>query len=205
MLSPVAKGKALKGRAGEKLKEMDHNDLGKSGFWIAQLFVVIATIIGVYLAAHAGLRQAIIFDSLTSQESSYYLRKSLHDELADNVATLRAYNDEVLSRSPPQSELENNRPVLSHYVWETMRFSPHTLEVPSVFLTGARRFQQQADGIIHKAEQRVYGAGHASRQLEQLLDRVEDQLLPGLRRNYEALAGELAAQGIDVTVLKGME
>ena len=67
---------------------MDHNDLGKSGFWISQMFVVAATIIGVYLAAHTGLQQAIAFDRLTSQESNYYLRKSLHDELADNVAVL---------------------------------------------------------------------------------------------------------------------
>lgn len=205
MLSPIAKSKALKGRAGEKLKEMDHGDLGKSGFWIAQVFVVSATIIGVYLAAHAGLKQAIIFDSLTSQESSYYLRQSLHDELADNVATLRAYNEETLSRNPPRSELVNNRPVLSRFVWETMRYSPHTLEVPSVFLTGARRFQHQADEIIRKAEERVYGASHAAKQLGALLDQTEQQLLPRLQRNYEAMARDLAAQDIDVTVLKEME
>ncbi|WP_372972331.1 hypothetical protein [Marinobacter sp.] len=205
MQSPVARTKAIKERAGEKLKDMDHDDLGKSGFWIAQLFVVIATVIGVYLAAHAGLKQAIIFDSLASQESSYYLRKSLHDELLDNVATLRAYASDTLSRNPPQSELVNNRPVLSRYVWDTMRYSPHTLEVPSGFLTGARRFGHEADAIIRKAEGRVYGAAFAATQMNQLLDRVEERLLPGLRKNYQSLARELAEQGIDVTVLKETE
>lgn len=202
MASPIAKGKQIGNRAGEKLKDMDHNDLGKSGFWIAQLFVVAATIIGVYLAAHAGLKQAIVFDSLTSQESSYYLRKSLHDELSDNVAALRAYSDDVLSRSPPQSELENNRPVLSRFVWETMRYSPNTFEIPSPFLTGARRFHLKADEIVRKAERRVYGAGYASEQLTALLDDAERGLLPSLRENYEALATDLATQGVDVTVLK---
>ena len=205
MASPIAKGKQIGGRAGEKIKDMDHNDLGKSGFWIAQMFVVAATIIGVYLAAHAGLKQAIIFDSLTSQESSYYLRKSLHDELADNVAALRAYNDDTLSRSPPQSELENNRPVLSRFVWDTMRYSPNTFEIPSPFLTGARRFHLKADEIVRKAEGRVYGAGFASKQLAALLDDVEANLLPNLRENHEALAADLAARGIDVTVLKETE
>ncbi|WP_328187039.1 hypothetical protein [Marinobacter sp. OP 3.4] len=205
MASPIAKGKQIGGRAGEKLKDMDHNDLVKSGFWISQMFVVAATIIGVYLAAHAGLKQAIIFDSLTSQESSYYLRKSLHDELSDNVAALRAYNDDTLSRSPPQSELENNRPVLSRFVWDTMRYSPNTFEIPSPFLTGARRFHLKADEIVRKAEGRVYGAGFASKQLTALLDDVEANLLPNLRANHEALAADLAAQGIDVTVLKETE
>ncbi|MFL1404258.1 hypothetical protein ACJO2E_02805 [Marinobacter sp. M1N3S26] len=205
MASPIAKGKQIGGRAGEKLKDMDHHDLVKSGFWISQMFVVAATIIGVYLAAHAGLKQAIIFDSLTSQESSYYLRKSLHDELADNVAALHAYNDDTLSRSPPQSELENNRPVLSRFVWDTMRYSPNTFEIPSPFLTGARRFHLKADEIVRKAEGRVYGAGYASQQLTALLDDVEANLLPNLRDNHEALAADLAAQGIDVTVLKETE
>lgn len=202
MASPIVKGKQIGSRAGEKLKDMDHNDLGKSGFWIAQMFVVAATIVGVYLAAHAGLKQAIIFDSLTSQESSYYLRKSLHDELADNLAALRLYNDETLSRSPPQPELENNRPVLSRFVWDTMRYSPNTFEIPSPFLTGARRFHLKADDIVRKAEGRVYSSHYASQQLSALLENVENNLLPELQANYEALAAELATHGIDVAVLK---
>lgn len=205
MPSPIAKGKEIKGRAGEKLRDLDHGDLGKSGFWIAQFFMVVATIIGVYLAAHAGLEQAIVFDRLTSQESNYYLRKSLHDEVADNVSVLRTYANDTLSRSLPQSELVNSRPVLSRYVWETMRYSPHTLEVPSTFLSGARRFMRDADGIISKAEGRVYSTTYAATQMNEVLDRVEAQLLPGLRQNYENLADELAEQGINVTVLKEME
>lgn len=205
MPSPIAKGREIKGRAGEKLRDMDHHDLAKSGFWISQMFVVAATIVGVYLAAHAGLEQAILFDRLVSQESNYYLRKSLHDEVADNVTVLRTYANETLSRNLPQSELVNSRPVLSRYVWETMRFSPHTLEVPSIFLSGARRFMRDADAIISRAEGRVYSSTYAATQLTELLDQVEAELLPGLRQNYENLASELAEQGINVTVLKETE
>ena len=205
MPSPLAKGSEIKGRAGQKLRDMDHNDLGKSGFWISQIFVVVATIIGVYLAAHAGLEQAIAFDRLTSQESSYYLRKSLHEELEDNVSILRAYTDEVLARRLWPEELVKNRPVLSRFVWETMRYSPQTLEVPSIYLTGARQFYSKADTIIRKVEGGVYGATYAAEQMNEVLDQVEGRLIPGLRQNYEQLAIELADKGIEVTTLRETE
>lgn len=203
--SPDTGEKPLPRRAVKKIREMDHRDLGSSGFWISQLFVVAATIIGVYLAAHAGLEQAIAFDRLNSQESNYYLRKSLHDEVADNVSILRTYANETLPGNLMQAELKDSRPVMSRYVWETMRYSPHTLEVPSVFLTEARRFVREADAIIHKAERRVIAASYAAQQMNQLLDRVESGLLPGLRQNYEDLAFQLAEQGIEVTTLKERE
>lgn len=204
MASPTARGKLIGNRAGEKLKDMDHNDLGKSGFWISQMFVVAATIIGVYLAAHTGLQQAIAFDRLTSQESNYYLRKSLHDELADNVAVLRIYANETLSPKLWPEELKNSRPILSQYVWETMRYSPQTLEVPSVFLTGSRRFMREAEAIIRNVEGQVYGTSYAKTQMNELLDEVEAELLPGLRQNYESLADDLAEKGLIVKASKEM-
>lgn len=205
MASPTARGKLIGNRAGEKLKDMDHNDLGKSGFWISQMFVVAATIIGVYLAAHTGLEQAIAFDRLVSQETNYYLRKSLHDELEDNVSILRTYANNSLSPRLTQSQLVNSRPVLSSYIWDTMRYSPQTLEVPSEFLTGARRFMREADAIIRKAEGQVYSTKHASGLMNQLLDDVEADLLPGLRQNYESLADDLAEKGLIVKASKEME
>lgn len=66
-------------------KKMDHRDLIRSSFWVGQIFMLIATVMGVFLAAQSGLEQALTFDSITRMESNYYLRKSLQDELTDNA------------------------------------------------------------------------------------------------------------------------
>ena len=112
----------------QKIRELDHGDLQKSGFWVSQVFVVLATIIGVYLAANAGLEQAIRFDNIKAQEQNYHLRASLHDELQDNASVLRRYVEEVLRRNP--HDLKPQHPALSEFVWETMRYSPATFETP---------------------------------------------------------------------------
>ena len=36
-------------------KQVDNEDLVKSSFWISQIFMTIATVAGVYLAAQEGL------------------------------------------------------------------------------------------------------------------------------------------------------
>jgi hypothetical protein len=198
----IAKGTAIRLNATKRLREMDHGDLVKSGFWVSQFFVVLATIIGVYLAANAGLRQALIFDSVTKQESNFYLRKSVYDELADNVLVLRAYADDVLARNPPQSEMLSQRPMMSRFVWEAMRYSNTTLETPSPFLTGSRRFYLQVDDIIDKAESRTWSASHAAEQLTKLLDDTEQRLLPQLKASYENLGEQLTDYGVNLDILK---
>ncbi|MCC5858839.1 MAG: hypothetical protein JJT90_11830 [Ectothiorhodospiraceae bacterium] len=201
----IQKNKEAAIKAGEKLKSMDHRDLGNSGFWISQLFVVVATIIGVYLAAHAGLKQAIVFDELTTRERNYHLRASLHDELRDNVHVLRNYVEESLSQNLSRTMLQNQRPAISQFIWETMRYSPRTLETPSVFLTEGRRFYARAEDIIRKAENGVYGAQHAAGLLDDLLNQMEEELLPRLHDNYTALGEELRRQGVNLETRKERE
>ncbi|MAK91028.1 MAG: hypothetical protein CMI13_07325, partial [Oleibacter sp.] len=114
-IKSAAAGIAIK----EKLANADHSDLKTSSFWISQIFMIIATVAGVYLAAQAGLQQAIEFDNLTSTESNYYLRQSLYDEVDANVSLLRTYNKEFFSRPLQKNELEKNTPALRRFVWES--------------------------------------------------------------------------------------
>ncbi|GAA3965079.1 hypothetical protein [Allohahella marinimesophila] len=184
----------------QKIKQLDHGDLQKSGFWVSQVFVVLATIIGVYLAANAGLEQAIRFDSIIAKEHNYYLRASLHDELQDNARELRGYVKDVLGRNP--ANLKDQHPALSQFVWETMRFSPATLETPSLFLTEGRRFYADTASIIEKVENHFYGATYAAKLLTELLDRMEQDTLPKLKANYQALGESLKADGVQIELLK---
>lgn len=183
----------------EKMTEVDHRELRSSGFWVGHVLMILATIFGVYLAASAGLKQAIIFNEINDTQSNYFLRLSLHDELAENVALLRVYHDEYLSKNISNRALKRNNPHIDRYVWETMRFSPFTLETPSYFLSEVRRFYRHVDDIIEKTEQQTYAAHYASPLLLAQLDHMEHTVLMELANNAHQLAKELAEFGISTT------
>jgi len=114
------------------LKAVDNKELKKSGFWLNQVFMVFSTVFGVYLAAQSGLEQALKFNEYNQMENNYYLRTSLHDEVQDNLNTVVIYA-ELLSKNLSTTEMEFNKPSLEKYVWQTMQYSPTTLETRVYF------------------------------------------------------------------------
>ena len=160
--------------------------------------MLVATVLGVSLAAQVGLRQAIIFDDIASKESNYYLRQSLYQEVSDNVALLRTYNDEYLGRNVPKQTLLANHPKINYYVWETMKFSPFTLETPSHFLSESRAFYDLAEDLIAKREAGILGASFVKKLMNDKLDHVEKNVLPLIKANTDKLASELADYDVPV-------
>lgn len=73
--------------------KLDNTELIKTSFWVSQIFIIIATVVGVYLAAQEGLSQAIKFDALSNMQNNYHLRHALYDEVSDNVEILSHYAD----------------------------------------------------------------------------------------------------------------
>ena len=193
-IKSAAAGIAIK----EKLANADHSDLKTSSFWISQIFMIIATVAGVYLAAQAGLQQAIEFDNLTSTESNYYLRQSLYDEVDANVSLLRTYNKEFFSRPLQKNELEKNTPALRRFVWESMKYSPSTLETPSYFLREIQGFYADIDLIMANRLSWAHGPSYASKLMTEQLDHIENVVLPKLADNTRQLAQELKDAGMDV-------
>lgn len=186
-------------------QKMDHQDLSSSGFWIGHMLMIVATIAGVYLAAKAGLQQAILFDDVVSRQHNYFLRQSLYEELQDNVNILRQYDQEFLGRGISANKLKANSPKISRYVWETMKYSQTTLETPSYFLGEARRFYTQVDDIISKRESFSYAPSFASKLMKQLLDNMENNVLPKLKANTDYLAEYLKDYDVNVSDIKGVK
>lgn len=186
-------------------KKMNHSDLTSSGFWMGHILMIIATIAGVYLAAQAGLQQAILFDDVTSRQNNYFLRQSLYEELQDNVAILGEYDQQYLSRGISAQQIKQNSPKISRYVWETMKHSEITLETPSYFLGETRRFYAQVDDIIAKRESFTYGPQHASKLMKAQLDNMENNVLPKLQANTRYLAEYLEGFDVYVDDIKGLK
>lgn len=185
-------------------KTVDNKELKSTGFWLNQLFLVFSTIFGVYLAAQSGLEQALKFDSFSKMEDNYYLRTSLYDEVKDNAEHLKEFAI-LLAKSPPKSELEYNKPTIEKYIWQTMQYSPTTLETPSEFLTEIRRFYSKSQFIIDAAISRKMSAKHASKQLNEAVDIINNKTLPNLKSSALKLQSELSKNGIQINSLKENE
>ncbi|MGJ8483823.1 MULTISPECIES: hypothetical protein [unclassified Pseudoalteromonas] len=182
-------------------KTVDNKELKSIGFWLNQLFLVFSTIFGVYLAAQSGLEQALKFDSFSKMEDNYYLRTSLYDEVKDNAEHLKKFAN-LLAKSPPKSELEYNKPTIEKYIWQTMQYSPTTLETPSEFLTEIRRFYNKSQFIIDAAISRKMSAKHASELLNEEVDIINNKTLPNLKSSALKLQNELNKNGIQISSLK---
>lgn len=171
-------------------------DLSNSRFWISQACVIIATIVGVFLAAQQGLSQALLFDTLNSKESNFYLRYSLDNEISSNIVTLKEYAN--LLKQNKIRDLKSNRPALQRFVWETMKYSPATLETPSHILAAANQFYLQTNILLNQIENRKFGAQFAAKKMIDLLTTMEESGLKSLRSSHQKLKAELA--DADITV-----
>lgn len=184
-------------------RRLDNSELVKTGFWIGQIFMILATVLGVYLAAQEGLEQAIRFNEIDDMQNNYFLRRSLYDEVADNVGIVRDYVAFVETENP--YELKRFHPSLQTYIWDTMRYSRNTLQTPANFLSDIRRFYAKVDELISKGEARTYGQSYFLPKLTEAANQIENTTLRQLDANLEALRATLEEHGVDIqdTVIQG--
>lgn len=174
----------------------DNSDLIKSGFWVGQIFMVIATVIGVYLAAQEGLSQALLFENLNSKEKNFYLQHALADEVGDNIKTLDLYAKLLKEKSP--YDIKAHHPVVDDFVWDNMKYSSNALETPSNILSAIRRYNSETTVIITKIENRQFGTKYGAGLLLELNKKVSEGALKNLINNYTQLHNELIEAGIEV-------
>jgi hypothetical protein len=184
----------------ERKKVINHEELTSSGFWVGHILMIIATVAGVYLAAQQGLSQAILYNQFDSIQNNYHLRRSLYDEVSENVRLLSDFDEKFLSKNVSGVTLKLNQPTIENYIWETMKFSPQTLETPSYFLTSVRRFYQNSSSILDRVQTGKLGASNASRLLRVELQKMQQKVLPKLNEDIQKFAQQLK-QKFDFHVL----
>lgn len=176
--------------------KLDNTELIKTSFWVSQIFIIIATVVGVYLAAQEGLSQAIKFDVLSNMQNNYHLRHALYDEVSDNVEILSHYADTVETVS--SNSLVKMHPQMGLFVWDNMRYSANALETPSDILSDIRRLYLESEKIISNIETRHYSVSYGKDQLQNVLSKIKEDTLPKLKTNYETLSKELKDNDIAV-------
>lgn len=177
------------------LNKLDHRDLVNSSFWVGQIFVLIATVIGVFLAAQTGLKQAIEFDNITGEQNVYYLQKSLHGEVSGNLELIDEFIADLESGSISQDR--NLVPTFYNLVWENMRFSSYTLEIPSKYLLAIQKFYGELDKTLNDYKNSTIGTPYAKSQIKKLVESIR----PTLNEMNQSLTQKetvLLAAGIEI-------
>lgn len=178
-------------------KGMDTDEVRKVSFWISNIFIVLATIMGVYLAASQGFKQAIIFDNIQSDKKNYYLRKSLQNELESNVDIIDEYLNKIRQGAFP-SELSL---VMNTFVWEAMRFSSTTLEVSPEILGPVQTFYTQVPSIrgrILNQQANTLSTAQGARRIQEQVDIVKEKVIPALEADMATIAERLKKHDIDI-------
>ena len=175
---------------------LQQGEISNLSFWISQISMIIATVLGVYLAAQQGLQQAVMFEQIQSDKNNYYLRTSLQQELTDNLQLIRDYTEQIkgagahtIKRYPLQ---------LDTFVWESMKYSPATLETPPSLLSASRQFYRQANDIYQKIYSSFYHSAYGSKLLLELVAQMETDVLPKFEADTQKLKQTLAQQNIEV-------
>ena len=165
------------------------SEVKKASFWISQVSIIIATVLGVFLAASQGFEQAIRFDNVKAEKNNYYLRKSLQDEITDNVAHIRAFITKVEQR------IDKPEMVLETFVWRSMTYSSTALETPSDLLRDAKQFYRQVDEIMNTS---YFSNQMKAKALGELAASVEKNVLPKFEADTSAIRKSLQDRNLDV-------
>lgn len=180
----------------KKAIPLQQGEISNLSFWVSQISMIIATVLGVYLAAQQGLQQAVLFEQIQSDKNNYYLRQSLQHELSDNLVLIEKYTGQIKDISV--HAVKRYSLVLDTFVWESMKFSPATLETPSALLSESRKFYREVNDIHGKIQTSFYSAHYGTKLLLEQVEHMRTVVLPMFEADTNQLKQALAQQDVEV-------
>lgn len=196
LTNTIQVAEVTKQRKLRKTIPLQQGEISNLSFWISQISMIIATVLGVYLAAQQGLQQAVMFEQIQSDKNNYYLRQSLQDELSDNLLLVQQYTEQIKNISVHQ--VKRYSLVLDSFVWESMKFSPATLETPPALLSESRKFYREINDIHGKIQSSFYSADYGTKLLLAQVEHVKTVVLPMFAADTAQLKQALANQNVEV-------
>jgi len=115
------------------------SELRSASFWVGHIVVIFATMLGVYLAATAGFKQALKLDLLQSDRGTYYVSESLHQELVFNNENMQFYLDGLKGKSNVFNEhIEGIK--LNNFIFNAAQESDSTFEIAPDLLSEVSQY-----------------------------------------------------------------
>lgn len=175
------------------MSTLKDSEIKKASYWLSQVFVIIATIVGVFLAANQGYKLAVEFENNIAVKESYYLQKSLQYELEDNIEIVSVYLNAIQSGDSQAKSVPLN---LNTLVLENMRYSQITLSTPPEILRGTQKFYREINEWHDKIATSKVAVSFGSKKLQAELDRAQKSLIDSLKTSTETLKAQVEKSGM---------
>ena len=169
----------------ESLKKLD------SAFWIGHSVVLLSTVLGVYLAARAGLDTALEFENIRHDRDNYYLRLSLKEETEHNILDLEKMIDRARRLNVYPQENAQGRRLRYYFIYDSLLQNATVLNTPSQLILGVQRFYNKAEHILDEGKAREITHAQAAYQLEQLIEEYKTNTLTLFEKNLATLKNRL--------------
>jgi hypothetical protein len=158
-------------------------------FLAAQFFTILATVVGVYLAGYVGFQRNLEYDRYTKAQQKSDLLTATHEELKQNVARLRKFN-ERLPADVGTSVTNAEWPRLRLFVWQAAGHSSSAFDIPPQVLTDLQALYGDLDETLndrgahedfaHLNQSNVYDRTQFKEHLNARLTYAEKSILPAL-------------------------
>jgi hypothetical protein len=164
-------------------------------FWLGNMFIMMSTVLGVYLAAHSGLKTAMEFDRISSDRDNYYLRANLRDEVMYNMAIC----EEIIKTIDKLGTFDrSNHPAFQQYVMETMKDQPNTLATPNKILTGVLHYYDDINAMLHQRDRRLISYPELADKMRQRNGEFQKVTMSLIEADLQALKQRLNAADVAV-------
>jgi hypothetical protein len=125
--------------------------IGGPEFIAAQIFTILATVLGVYLAGYVGFQRTLEYDRYQKAQQRSDLLTATQAELKQNIVRLQKFN-ERLPAETGTAVIE--WPHLRLFVWQAAGRSSSAFDVPPQILTDLQSLYEDLGEMLTNAEAR---------------------------------------------------
>ncbi len=162
-------------------------------FWIGHFLIMVSTVLGVYLAAHSGLKTAVQFDAITSDKDNYYLRANLKDEIVYNIGV----TERIIKQIEKYGTFDRkNYPKFQSYVMDTMKEQSNTLKTPNIILSGTLQYYDRVERLFDQRKRHHFNYPELAKKLRKEIDDYKKNILSVIDKDQEELKARLAEAGV---------
>jgi hypothetical protein len=162
--------------------------IGGPQFIAAQIFTILATVLGVYLAGYVSFQRTLEYDRFTKAHQQADLLNAIHAELKQNAERIKDFANKI---DPSGAERPTDWPRLRLYAWNAAGQTSSAFDIPPEPLSGMQAFYDETGEILTNPHAREwfktsnsFFAPDRTQMKEALLRNVkiaETELLPALR------------------------
>jgi hypothetical protein len=120
-------------------------------FFAGQIFTILASVVGVYLAGYVSFQRTLEYDRLTKAQQKSDLLTAAREELKQNVVRLQKFNDR-LPAEVGTGVVNSEWPQLRLFVWQAAGRSSSAFDIPPQILIDMQAFYGDVELMLNDGE-----------------------------------------------------